>query len=469
MIKYLYLQAVLCIPLFTTAQNIGIGTGNPSMKLHVASNTDTSLLLVDNQAVLSVGSSTGIYLKNGNRFTGALKTIGTNSVEARLAFYTYAGTSTSQLRERMSIRDNGYVGIGNILPEDRLHITDSANSILLLQNSKTLAGNVNSEIHFRQGNNYTASIRSIGENSQAARLGFFTNATSSSQHLIERLTIADDGKVGINNTQPAELLDVKGNMNITGQLKVNGDQGQAGQYLAKDAGNNLTWVDKSQYNSFKLFGCASNGTNCNSTFVVPSGITTIFVECWGGGGAGNEYSGGGGGGYAAAKLPVTAGTTINVFVGPGGSNPGVGGGDSRISFSVSGTSYAIGASGGGGGASYLGGGINNLAYGGGIDFPVSASVSAYYFFEGEQGEATETHYEQENATTFVRIYKYGKGGDSPNSPNSGGKGGYKLVGGSTIFSTFNVRPAGDANEPGGGGGGGDVGGSGGNGRVIIWY
>ena len=68
-------------------------------------------------------------------------------------------------------------------------------------------------------------------------------------------------------------------------------------------------------------------------FKVPSGVTQISVECWGGGGRGSRvttnggYAGGGGGGGAYAKklVTVTSGNTYNVIVGAGSTSTGAGG------------------------------------------------------------------------------------------------------------------------------------------------
>lgn len=59
------------------------------------------------------------------------------------------------------------------------------------------------------------------------------------------------------------------------------------------------------------------------TFTVPSGVTEVFVNLFGGGGRGNYNSsywatGGGGGGYAGGILTVVPGTTYTVTCGTGG-------------------------------------------------------------------------------------------------------------------------------------------------------
>jgi hypothetical protein len=65
-------------------------------------------------------------------------------------------------------------------------------------------------------------------------------------------------------------------------------------------------------------------TTGQTTWTVPSGITSIQVECYGAGGGGSitggvKSSGGGGGGYAKVyTLSVTPGQIVYVNVGAGG-------------------------------------------------------------------------------------------------------------------------------------------------------
>ncbi|MBL7727187.1 MAG: hypothetical protein JNM68_05860 [Dinghuibacter sp.] len=104
------------------AQKVGIGNTNPNMRLHVSSTTDTALLQIDNNAALANNSNVGLYLKNGAYFTGAIKTTGTGTNVARMGLYTFAAGSQNQLRERLSIADNGQVGINTNDPQAMLDV-----------------------------------------------------------------------------------------------------------------------------------------------------------------------------------------------------------------------------------------------------------------------------------------------------------------------------------------------------------
>lgn len=99
----------------TSAQDVGIGTLSPDHRLHVAGNTST-LLKLDNTSALNTGVMSEMYFKTGTHYTGALKTIGNGTVTSRLGFFTYAVTNPTALLERMSIMDDGNVGIGTNSP-----------------------------------------------------------------------------------------------------------------------------------------------------------------------------------------------------------------------------------------------------------------------------------------------------------------------------------------------------------------
>lgn len=113
---YIFLLMMSLVPVGETkAQDVGIGTLSPDHTLHVAANTST-LFKLDNTSALSTGVMSEMYFKTGTHYTGALKTIGNGTVTARLGLFTYAVTNPTALLERMSIMDNGNVGIGTNSP-----------------------------------------------------------------------------------------------------------------------------------------------------------------------------------------------------------------------------------------------------------------------------------------------------------------------------------------------------------------
>ena len=172
----------------------------------------------------------------------------------------------------------------------------------------------------------------------------------------------------------------------------------------------------------------------SGTFIVPPGVTSIIVECWGAGGAGggssannNGGSGGGGGGYCINTLTVTPGQVINYTVGTG-NNGTVGNGlaGGNTSFLT-----VIATGGGGGGADKGAIGVGGSGSGG------TSTVGG-------------------NCTLGT------------NRGNAGGAGANGGAGGAGNVNNSNGNPG---TAPGGAGGGGEstgrVGGAGANGQVIV--
>jgi hypothetical protein len=143
--------------------------------------------------------------------------------------------------------------------------------------------------------------------------------------------------------------------------------------IARTSGSGSVWADliqvKVYYTAYveKLaYGSATAGTS----WVVPSGVSSITVKAWGAGGGGgggsSAFSGGygAGAGFAQATLTVTAGETLTVRVGGGGygggggngSNAGGGGGGGGYSGVFRSSTKLIVAAGGGGGGG-AGGGV----------------------------------------------------------------------------------------------------------------
>lgn len=94
-----------------------------------------------------------------------------------------------------------------------------------------------------------------------------------------------------------------------------------------------------------------NYTGGLQSFVIPAGVTSVQIECWGGQGRNNAQGlAGGRGGFARGNLAVSAGQTLRIYVGGGGgtstSGHFNGGGNAGV-----GSSCATARGGGGGGAS----------------------------------------------------------------------------------------------------------------------
>ena len=280
--------------------------------------------------------------------------------------------------------------------------------------------------------------------------------------------------VGVGTNSPTEKLDVNGNINVAGQIKVNGNAGSSNQVLMKNAANNMVWGNVSDYKNLQLIECTNTATvtgasNCTSSWVVPSSITEIFVECWGGGGGGALLTGGAGGGYASAKFTVVPGNMVSLTIAAGGqfstspTSYGIAGGSSSCFNGIVG----ITAFGGGGGASGDPTTSTNGTPPSGGMFSATGLSNQWIGFHGSPGGISKTSFMTAAAGDYAKIVNYGDGGDAALLPGSGAKGGYRIM---SATMNQNIYTTQLAVECGGGGGSDPTNGfNGRGGRVIIHW
>jgi hypothetical protein len=112
--------------------------------------------------------------------------------------------------DRFTVDSGGNVGVGTTAPEADLHLANSANAVF-----QVTAGSSNT-CTIRFGDTGDTNIGKIQYDNSADKLAFDTNNST-------RLTILSDGKCGIGETTPTELLHVAGNIKTTAQLQIDGD------------------------------------------------------------------------------------------------------------------------------------------------------------------------------------------------------------------------------------------------------
>ncbi|HMP91307.1 MAG TPA: hypothetical protein PKD90_00410 [Phnomibacter sp.] len=123
----------------TIAQRVGVGTIAPRASLHVQV-ADSNLLTLNNSNVLMANAKSTLWLRTGPWYTGALKTIGTSTNTARLGLFTYAVQDSTLMEERLSILDNGRVGIGNPNPVANLDVTGNGRFTSVNLNGAAVTG-----------------------------------------------------------------------------------------------------------------------------------------------------------------------------------------------------------------------------------------------------------------------------------------------------------------------------------------
>jgi hypothetical protein len=197
----------ILIPRMTTAERTAIVT--PA----------TGLLVFDNTTV-------GFWFYNGSAWAGL------NSGNG--------GSNWNVNGNDISNNNTGNVGIATSSPVSVLHVKSNASPALTIENANPLTAGSNNAMYFTNDltgasfYKYTGAIKSIGTNATAARLGFFTFASSTQSGLLEHMTITDGGAVGINNTNPISALDVTGTLHTTGAASIDGNLTVGGNII----GNN---------------------------------------------------------------------------------------------------------------------------------------------------------------------------------------------------------------------------------------
>jgi hypothetical protein len=176
--------------------NVGIGgVTSPSAKLEISgtdsSTTDTFGLKISNENI-TTNSNGGILFKNYDNHGAWIRSIRTGSANGKLSFGTNsgAGIAESNISERMVIDHNGNVGIGTTNPLSSLHIgtNDATNGDLMI-------GTNNDPMGF--------ACEFVSNNNTKLHIGRKHSADS---EFIERVTILDEGNVGIGTTSPATKL-----------------------------------------------------------------------------------------------------------------------------------------------------------------------------------------------------------------------------------------------------------------------
>jgi hypothetical protein len=221
MIKVTAIITLALTALTSHGQNVGIATINPLAQLHVAGSGAEKLRL-DNSTALGANISNEMYFKTGSWFTGGIKTIGASPNTARLGFFTFAATTTSGLNERMSILDNGLVGIGNSAPSlAGLMVDIKSGAVNAMFGSTDLGIAVESNFPGIAYNSYYNGGRKAIGTGYGGLVGMnpvsgdFYIQTSTASYpagvampLSTKLNISNNGKVGIGGSSAGSMLEI---------------------------------------------------------------------------------------------------------------------------------------------------------------------------------------------------------------------------------------------------------------------
>lgn len=352
------------------------------------------------------------------------------------------------------------VGIGETTPtESKLQVKNTDSSILLIQNTATPNG-TKTGLFYKSDGNYSGSIATVKTAAQTYRMGLYTFGGLTATTLKERLSILDNGNVGIGTITPTTKLEVAGTVKIA-----DGTQG-ADKVLTSDAAGNASWQSLGATKGYKY--CKQITAAGAGSFTVPAGVTEIMVEAWGGGSGGvtgnvDRAYGGSSGGYVRTVQTVTPGAVLSYSVGAGSADAAenvtvLPGGNTTFTF----TSGNIQAFGGGGHSA------NSINVG--PVFSGTGTVDNFIALYGNTGSTPVYQFGQKSSTIFTQIIHGGNGGVPVGligaTPQRGFiyyyENGVLLRSYGDSFSVFNFPSSGAFGSTGGSNGGGD-------GMILIWY
>ncbi len=256
--------------------NVGIGTTNPAQKLDVEGKVRVGGQ-GDGMAVINItGSSTGTSMAVISQEAGSATNTGTLSLYSGNP--AVLGTLISGGNANSYINGGGNVGIGTSAPSGLLELSSAtANAANITLSQRSTAGGEQGGLiwrgYYNGGTTFFDAIAikriNLGDDNDATnlqRLGIFMHNTSANGPLVERMSVLNNGNVGIGNSTPS------------GTLHVEKSSGQVNQYLT--SGSNAGAIIRiERYNSADNYFTVETGSGNRDTLEInPSSGTGLVMD-----------------------------------------------------------------------------------------------------------------------------------------------------------------------------------------------
>ncbi len=201
----------------TASGNVGIGTTSPSGTLHLNSAAVTELYMTSTaaapEAAIRGNSTTWLFGYGGAPGQEDISMGTQDGTGSRTLSFAAGG------KRRMRVAANGFVGIGTTTPSGTLHLNSAAVTEMYMTSTAAAP-----EAAIR-GNSATWLFGYGGapgqeDISMGTQDGTGSRTLSFAAGGKQRMRVAANGNVGIGTSSPGYLLDVNGDANINGTLKV---------------------------------------------------------------------------------------------------------------------------------------------------------------------------------------------------------------------------------------------------------
>jgi FG-GAP repeat len=150
------------------------------------------------------------------------------------------------------------VGIGTLTPSSNLEIRNPGKAVTKISSN---GFNDTTQLIFSNRNTSNAGTDMHISSNREEGLRIFSSSDLTANNKDTIMQITPQGNVGIRTTTPLHPLDVKGNINVTGEIKTNGASGTAGQILTNNGNGSMQWAEAKTNGSvgFGAWGdCSTN-------------------------------------------------------------------------------------------------------------------------------------------------------------------------------------------------------------------